>query len=135
MAMTTFLSNELLDHTLRNAAYTSPTTVHLALFTAAPTDAYTSGSPDGTEVSTGGYARATIAFDAGASRATANTDLESFTASGANYGTVVAIGIFDASTNGNLLWWADLDTNRVVNDGDTLEFAAGAIDLAYSASA
>lgn len=134
MAMTTFLANELLDHVLRNAAFTSPSATHLALFTTAPTDAYTSGSPDGTEVSGNGYAREAIAFDAAATRATANTAEETFTASGGNWGTIVAIGVFDAATTGNLLWWAAMDTNRIVNDGDTLTFAAGDIDFAYSAS-
>ena len=53
----------------------------------------------------------------------------SFTATGGNFGEIVAIGIHDASSGGNLLWHGALSANKTVNDGDTLEFAAGAIDL------
>src|SRR5690349_1821803 len=111
MAFTTFAANELLDHVFGVGSYTMPSALYLALFTTAPTDAYTSGSPDGTEVSTGGYARQAITFSAASARAIGDNSAEAFTASGANYGTVVAIGIFDASTGGNLLWWDLLDTN------------------------
>lgn len=134
MALTTYLANHIFDKMFRNQTFTPPSTLYLALFTSAPTDAYTSGSPNGTEVSGSGYSRQAMALDAAASRATQNTDVESFTASGGNFGTVVAIGIFDASTNGNLLWWDGLDVSKTVNDGDTISFAAGAIDLAFAAS-
>lgn len=122
MALTTTQANTILDNTFGG-------TVYLALFTANPTDA-----GGGTEVTGGGYARVVCAFDAAASRATANTALESFTASGANYGTVTGIAIMSASSGGNMLWWDALDTPRTVNDGDVLEFAAGSIDIAFSAS-
>jgi hypothetical protein len=36
--MTDYLEKKLLDHTLGKAAYTMPTTVYLALFTADPGD-------------------------------------------------------------------------------------------------
>ncbi len=32
-AISNYLENELLDHVLKNAAYSSPTTVYLALYT------------------------------------------------------------------------------------------------------
>lgn len=118
-----FLEDELLDHVFGGAAYSSPAAVHLALFTVAPTDA-----GGGTEVSGSGYARQQTAFDVSSGGATANTALESFTASGGNFGDVLAIGIFDAATVGNLLAW-DTITSATVNDGDTIEFAAGDIDI------
>lgn len=118
-----FLENELLDHAFVNAAYTAPATVYLALYTVAPTDA-----GGGTEVTGGGYARQAVTFGAASGGAISNTGAVSFTASGANYGTVVAVGIFDASTAGNLMAW-DAITSAVVNDGDTINFAIGAIDI------
>jgi hypothetical protein len=42
---------------------------------------------------------------------------------------VVALGIFDASTSGNLLAWADLTTSKLVGNGDTPSFAAGDLDV------
>ncbi len=118
-----FLENELLDHAFRNATWTPPATVYLALFTASPTDA-----GGGTEVTGGGYARQAITFGAAAAGAIANTAEVSFTASGANYGTVVSTGIFDALTVGNMLAWDDI-TSAVVNDGDTIRFPIGDIDV------
>lgn len=118
-----FLENELLDHAFRNAAYTPPATVYMALFTVAPTDA-----GGGTEVSGGGYARQSVTFGAASGGAISNTGAVSWTASGANFGSVVAVGFFDASTAGNMMAW-DAITSATVNDGDTLNFAIGAIDI------
>ena len=53
----------------------------------------------------------------------------SFTASGSGFGTVTHIGVFDASSSGNLLWHGAMDTAKSVASGDVLKFAAGAIDL------
>lgn len=118
-----FLENELLDHAFRNTAYTPPAAVYLALYTVAPTDA-----GGGTEVTGGGYARQAITFGAASGGAISNTGAVSFTATGANYGDVVAVGIFDASTAGNLMAW-DAITTATVNNGDTINFAIGAIDV------
>ena len=120
---TDFLEQELLDHVFANAAYTAPTTIYLALFTTTCSD-----SARGTEVSGAGYARQATAFTAG-TNPISNTDVESFTASGGNYGTVVATGLEDTSTAGNQLCFDNDFTDTVVNDGNTLEFAAGAIDV------
>ena len=60
---------------------------------------------------------------------TSNSTAETFTASGGSFGTVTHIGIFDAATTGNLLWWGAMTSSKAVADGDSLQFAAGAIDL------
>jgi hypothetical protein len=124
-----FLELEVLDHVVGNAAYTAPANLYFAAFTAAPTDA-----GGGTEVSTGGYARKSMTnnatnFPAAAAGAKTNATAITFvTASGANWGTIVAIGVFDASTTGNLLMWDDF-TGVVINDGDTLEIPIGSFDV------
>ena len=121
-----YLENAVLNHVFRNSALTSPTTTYLALYTAAPTDA-----GGGTQVTGAGYARQAITFGAPSSGAIANTSAVSFTATGGNYGNVVAVGIFDASTAGNLLAWDEI-TSATVNDTDTLNFAIGDIDLSLT---
>lgn len=118
-----YLENALLDHVFRNTALTSPTTVYLALYTANPTDA-----GGGTEVTGGGYARQAITFGAASGGAISNTTQVSFTASGADFGTITGIGIFDASTAGNLLAW-DAITPATVTDGDSINFPIGDIDI------
>jgi len=121
-----YAEGKIVEHLLRNVAYTSPTTVYLALFTAV-SDAE---AGTGTEVSTGGYARQAITFGAHTNGAVSNSSPVSFTASGANYGTVTHSAIFDAATVGNALSTIKaLAASRVVNDGDTLTFATGDIDF------
>ena len=56
-AFSDYLEGAVLDATLRNTSYSSPSTVYLALFTSDPTDA---GS--GTECSGTNYARQSVAF-------------------------------------------------------------------------
>lgn len=116
----------LLDWLMTNGAATRPTAWYVALYTAAPSDA-----GGGTEVSTGGYARQSVTFAAASSPGgtTSNTGTVSFTASGADYGTVTHIGIFDAVSSGNLLWHGAMTASKTIADGDTLEFSVGNIDL------
>jgi len=124
-----FLENELLDHVLGNAAYTAPATVYIALYTVVPTDA-----GGGTEVSGGAYTRVASTNDAtnwpaASAGAKSNGTAITFTTATADWGTVVAFGIFDALTAGNLLYWADLTTNKAVNNGDTAQFNANDLDV------
>jgi hypothetical protein len=125
-ALSDYAEKLLLDWAMTTGAATRPTAWYVALFTAAPSD-----SGGGTQVSTGGYARQSVTFAAATSPGgtTSNTNTVSFTATGANYGTVTHIGIFDALTGGNLLWHGAMTTSKTVNDGDTLEFSIGNIDL------
>ena len=116
----------VLDWLMTTGAATRPTEWFVALYTAAPSDA-----GGGTEVSGSGYSRQAIAFGAASSPdgTTDNTGAVSFTASGGSWGTITHVGIFDASTAGNLLWHGALAASRTVNDGDTLSFAVGAVTL------
>ena len=120
--LSNYLENKVLDHILGTTSYTKPTTVYVALYTAAPNDA-----GGGTPVTGGSYARQTAAFDASASGATqnsANIDFVNMPAC-----TVVAVGIFDALTAGNLLVWGTLATNKSLDAGDTLRIATGDLDI------
>lgn len=125
-ALSDYAEKLLLDFLMTTGTATRPTAWYVALFTAAPNDA-----GGGTEVSAGGYARQSVAFSAAASPGgtTSNTGEVSYTASGGDYGTVTHMGIFDASSSGNLLWHGALTASKAVADGDTLTFAVGNIDL------
>lgn len=116
----------LLDWLMTTGTATRPTAWYVALYTAAPSD-----SGGGTEVSGSGYSRQAVTFDAASSPGgtTSNTGAVSFTASGGSFGTVTHIGIFDASSGGNLLWHGAMTASKTVADGDTLEFSIGNIDL------
>ena len=122
---TDYLEDALLKHVFTNTAYTSPTTVYAALFTVAPSD--TGG---GTEVSGGAYARQSMAFSvSGTGTLATNSAAVEYPTATADYGTVVAVGIFDAATSGNLLAYADLTTSKTVSSGDVFRFNAGDVDI------
>ena len=64
---------------------------------------------------------------------TANTKVLTFaTASGGNWGTISDMGIVSASTAGDLLLFTQVDTAKAINDGDTAEFAVGAITVTFA---
>ena len=121
-----YLEDKVLDHVFGGNAFTAPTTLYVALYTVAPSD--TGG---GTEVSGGSYARQTGAFTVSGTNPTTATNsaaIEYPTAT-ADYGTVVAVGILDASSSGNLLAYSTLDASKVVSSGDVFRFNAGDLDI------
>jgi hypothetical protein len=129
-SLSDFAENEILDHLLSAATYTPPATLYLAVFTAAPTDA-----GGGTEVTGGSYARLAVTndatnFPAAVAGAKSNGVALTMVTASAGWGTVVAYALFDASSAGNMIGWADLASSVIINNGDTLRFAAGA--LTYS---
>ena len=121
-----YLEDKVLNHVFGGNAYTAPSTLHVALYTVAPTD--TGG---GTEVSGGGYTRKTATFTVSGTNPTqaSNTAAIEYPTATANYGTVVAVGIFDASSSGNLLAYANLTSSKVVSTGDVFRFNAGDLDI------
>ena len=123
MAFTDFLENKLVAHTFSATAYTSPSTVYVALYTVAPTDSTT-----GTEVSGGGYARQSASFTTTGNAATNASAIEYPTATG-NYGTVVATALLDASSGGNMLAYATLSASKTISTGDVFRIPAGDLDI------
>lgn len=122
---TDYLENKILNHIFTPTAYASPNaTVHLALFTTVCSD-----SARGTEVTGSGYARQLVAFSAAVGGTISNSAVESFTATGGNFGTVVCTGLEDAASAGNQLCFDNDFTDTQVNDADTLQFAIGDIDV------
>jgi hypothetical protein len=123
-----YLELELLDHVFGGSDYTRPATLYVGLFTAAPTDA-----GGGTEVTGGSYARASVTnnatnFPAAAAGAKTNANAITFPTATASWGTVVAVGIFDAATSGNLLAWCTI-TSQSVPSGVTASIPAGDLDI------
>lgn len=97
-------------------------TPFVALFTVAPTDA-----GGGTEVTGGGYARQACGFGApsGTPRAMANAAEILITMPAA---TVVAVGVFDAVSAGELKYWVAI-TSKAFDASDQARFAAGALTV------
>ena len=89
-ALSDYLENAIINHLLRNQAFTPPTTVYLALFTAntgLEADLGVTG-----EVSGGAYARQTCALDAATTGATANASEITFPTATLSVGDNNALG-------------------------------------------
>ena len=122
-----YLENALINATLRNTAYTSPTTVYVALYTTDPTDADT-----GTEVSGNAYARQSVTFSAPSDGATSNSAAVEFPQATGSWGTVAYIGLRDASSGGNLLYHPPLDASKTIATGDVFRIAIGSLTVTIS---
>lgn len=129
MAFSDYLEDKLLKHTFANTAFTSPGTVYLGLFTAAPSD--TGG---GTEVSGGSYARISCAFSVSGTNPTTatNSSAAEFATATGSWGSVGWVGVYDASSSGNLLAWSALTTAKTVSSGDVFRFDGGDLDITLS---
>ena len=122
--MSNYLENALINATLRNTSYTSVATIYVALYTSDPTDADT-----GTEVTGGSYARTSVTFAAPSNGASASNADCTFPTCTSTWGTVSHIGIFDASTSGNLLYHTPLDTSKTIETGDIFKIASGSLTV------
>jgi hypothetical protein len=128
MSKSDYLEQKFLDH-LIGTSFSAPATWYIGLFTASPSD-----SGGGTEVTIGSNAYARVAVTANGTNwtRTASTIANAVTITfpsptGAAWGTVVAFGVFDAATSGNLLIWGALTTSRLTAAGTAPVFAVGAL--------
>lgn len=127
--LSNYLENALVNHVLRNTAYTSPAAVYVGLFTAV-TDAE---AGTGTEVTGGSYARVAATFSAPSNGATSNSGAVTFPTATADWGNCTYFAIFDASSGGNALSAIKALTNaRNVLNGDTISFATGELDWSFA---
>lgn len=119
MPVTTYLANKILDGSLRGVAnWTRSSNIHFALFTEIP-----NASGGGVEVSGGSYSRVMVTATAAAGNFEMTLGANNAATAGnhlfnakvilwprptASWGLIVAYGIYDASTGGNLLWYEPL---------------------------
>jgi hypothetical protein len=124
--LTNYGENLVLTWTFTTSSATRPTSWYVALYTVAPGEA-----GGGTELSGSGYVRQSATFSvSGTSPTTAsNTAAVEFPEATGSWGTIVAAGIFDASTSGNLIAFANLTTSKTIDTGDVLRFNTGEIDI------
>lgn len=124
--LTNYAEDLVLDWLFTNASATRPTSWYVGLYTVAPGE-----GGGGTEVSGGSYARTAATFTVSGTAPTtaSNSAAVEFPEASASWGTVVAAGIFDASTSGNLIAFASLTTSKSIDTGDVLRFNTGALDI------
>ncbi len=122
--MSNYLENALINATLRATTFTSPATVYVSLHTADPTD---DGS--GTEVSGGSYARKSATFASPSNGASSTSADVTFDQATGSWGTITHIGIWDASTSGNLLYHTALTASKAIATGDIFKIASGSLTV------
>ena len=117
--LSNYAEDLVLDWLFTAASATRPTTWYVALYTVAPGE-----GGGGTEVSGGSYVRQSVSFTVSGTAPTqaANSAAVEFPTATASWGTVVAAAIYDASTSGNMLAFADLTTSKAIDSGDVLRF-------------
>jgi hypothetical protein len=128
MPKSQFLANKLLDLPVGAVAYTAPGTLYFALYTTAPL-----ATGGGVEVSGGSYGRASLAnnttnFPASVGGAKSNAAAITWPTAAASWGVVVAVGVFDAATGGNLLYFATI-SSKTVDSNDTVSIPVGNFTL------
>lgn len=134
--ITDYLAHKLLDLMFRNIAYTKPAT-YIGLFTTALAD--TDGDPTAKECSGGSYARKQVNINGGGAPdwelavagVIENNGEIVFVTPTASWGIVTAVGIVDALTLGNLLFYDNSpggDGQEPTTD-DTVKFAANTLDV------
>ena len=120
--MSDYLEVKLLNLTLNGTAFTAVNNPYVSLHTANPTDAGT-----GTEVSGGSYARTASSFATASGTSglvASDADITFPTATG-TWGVVGWIGLWDASTGGNMLYHTALDATKTIDSGDIFKITTG----------
>ena len=133
-AASNYLENTVLDHVLRNTAYTQPGNLFIGLLknnSLSNLEEVTLSD----EVSTAGgtaYARKAVTFGAAASGTATNSATVTFDAAGADWGTVTAIAILDTITTGIVLFYGNLTTSKLIENGDTMQFVSTNISVSLA---
>lgn len=135
-SISSYLEAQFLNWVKGTNVVAAPATLYVALYTSAPNDADASG----TEVSGNAYARTAVTSATGWSAITdngagngaviSNSGTITFpTPTPSGWGTVTHFALYDSLTNGHELYWAVLSASKVINAGDTVSFAIGALTI------
>jgi hypothetical protein len=124
-AASDYLENKLLDHALATASFTIPTDVYVGLHTGSPLD----DNSGANEISGNGYTRKVAAFAAAASGSSSTNATITFDAATGNWGTITHISVYDAATNGNLLFHGAVTTSKTIETGDSFQISSGNLTI------
>ena len=115
----------VLTFLLTTISVTRPSAAYVGLFTTVPTDV-----TPGTEVSGNSYSRKVVSFSIGGSSPSVATNSSGviFNAASGSWGQIVAAGVFDAPSGGNLLAYASI-APRNVSTGDVIRIPSGDLDI------
>lgn len=135
-AMSNYLENKLIDHILRDTAFSAPSAIYVGLVGKYDASQLEAGTLTH-ELSGGSYARVSVKGDSNWSAGSTNglTDNEndiSFTAASNEWGHVSGVFLADASSGGNVILYGQLDATKFVENGDQFIFSAGDLDITFA---
>ena len=122
MSASNSLETTLLKTVLTANTYTGASNIYVSLYSVSPGE---SGS--GTELTGNGYSRQIGTFSV-SNNIASTTGSVTFSATG-NAWSVVAVGLMDASTSGNLLFYDTLPQVTTVQAGANITFGSGNITV------
>ena len=123
MSLSNIFETTTLNWLFTATSVTRPTAWYIALYTVAPTD-----GGGGTEISGNAYIREAAAMSVTGDNATNTGAIEWPTATG-TWGTIVAVGVFDALSAGNLIAYGNLTVSKTITSGDVFRIPAGDLDI------
>ena len=124
MSFSNTFETHVLQYVFTADSVTRPTAWYVGLFTADPTD---TGS-GATEISGNNYSRVSATFSVSGATATTSAAVE-FSAATGSWGTISHIGIFDASSGGNLIAHSALSASKAIGTGDVFRIPTGDLDV------
>jgi hypothetical protein len=124
MSFSNTFETHVLQYVFTADSVTRPTAWYVGLFTADPTD---TGS-GATEITGNNYSRVSATFSVSGATATTTAAVE-FAAATGSWGTISHIGIFDASSGGNLIAHSALSASKAIGTGDVFRIPTGDLDI------
>ena len=124
MDFSNYLADKLIDATVRNIPYDTPTKVWIALYTTNPTKADV-----GSEVREPSYNRQEVLMSVPVDGESENTSQIDFSEETSNWGKVSHIGIRDEAYDGNLLYFTALDNTKNILSGDQFKIDVDKLKL------
>jgi hypothetical protein len=130
--MHNYLRSAMAAESFQGTPFSWPGTLYFGLVTTAP-----SASTPGTEVTAGGYARASLTSTSGhwsnTTGVSQNQAILSFGTASADWDTVVAVEVYDAAGAGaNALCWATLSPSRTITAGTTVTVPVADLTFTWS---
>lgn len=135
-AASNYLENKVLDHVLKNTAYTQPSNLYIALFnnTSGNAAANLEAGTLTDEVSASGtaYARMSTTFAAASGGTAATNATATFATATASWGTITHVAVMDQATSGNVLFWGAVTTSKAIDTGDTFQITTGNLSISLA---
>jgi hypothetical protein len=124
MDFSNYLADKLIDATVRNIPYDTPTKVWIALYTTNPTK-----EDVGFEVREPSYNRQEVVMSVPVDGESENTSQIDFSEATSNWGKVSHIGIRDEAYDGNLLYFTELENAKHILSGDQFKIDVDKLKL------